>query len=791
MKKNISINISGIIFHIEEDGYDRLKSYLDGITTYFSNFEDSSEIIADIESRIAELFLATLNEEKQVISAEDVEKLVSTMGSIQDFEAIEDHEEEDLFGAKEEPKKFQRDQKRKILGGVAAGIAHYFKIDALWIRLLLVAFTLLTVSFGWVVVLTYIVCWIVIPASNELEVSEKVKKMFRDPENRVLGGVAGGLGAYFGIDPIIVRVIFVISIFFGAGILIYIILWIITPEAKTITNKMQMQGQPVTLSNIEYNIKNSLQQNEKEESLLVKIILFPFRLIASILSGVDKVFKPLLHFIVDAFRIIAGIVLVIISFVFILALGTIGGVYAGMFSDHMISHEIPLELMHQSIMPITVIASFLIVGIPILLLFLAGLTILIRKKVLIKPIIWPAFGVWMISLVIIAVTLPGLITDFRTQSYVKESKNFNIDAKSLHLGINEIEGNEHYRVASLRILGHEDSVVTLEKKFIARGNTKANAKKHARLIQYNVIQKDSILVFDDNIHFSKDAKFRAQELEMKLYIPNYQIFTIDYELRDILNYSLYSNGYSVSQLDGNKWMFTENGLNCVTCKKSDEPRHITIKGNQQKIIPKPFHGIDVGGAFEVEIMQGEPKVILVGKPDKLKNVEVRVEDEELNISYKRHPNWFLNFLEHGNRFDDIKIVISNPSIEYLKSHGASQLLMNHFKQDEMQLYISGASKAILDLEVDELEVSLSGASKAKLSGNGRQLEVDASGASMLESLDYEADHVYVETSGASVAKVCARQELSVDASGASSVRYKGRANLDIDKSHASSVERHD
>jgi hypothetical protein len=92
MKKNISINISGIIFHIEEDGYETLKKYLDSINKYFSTFEDSSEILADIESRIAEIFLSKLNEEKQVITSEDVNSLVTTMGSVSDFRAVEDQE---------------------------------------------------------------------------------------------------------------------------------------------------------------------------------------------------------------------------------------------------------------------------------------------------------------------------------------------------------------------------------------------------------------------------------------------------------------------------------------------------------------------------------------------------------------------------------------------------------------------------------------------------------------------------------------------------------------------------
>src|SRR6188768_3268371 len=157
MKKNISINISGIIFHIEEDGYETLRKYLDSITKYFSSFEDSSEIMADIESRIAEIFLSKLNEGKQVITAEDVNALVTTMGSVSDFKAAE---EEDFSKQTEAPrteqqntayntgaagdnaprnsgtyqqtgnsfnpsKRLMRDQKRKTLGGVCSGIANF------------------------------------------------------------------------------------------------------------------------------------------------------------------------------------------------------------------------------------------------------------------------------------------------------------------------------------------------------------------------------------------------------------------------------------------------------------------------------------------------------------------------------------------------------------------------------------------------------------------------------------------------------------------------------------------
>ena len=329
MKKNISINISGIIFHIEEDGFENLRKYLDSINRYFALFEDSSEILADIESRVAEIFLSKLNEGKQVITAEDVNALISTMGSVSDFKAAEEQEfNQEQTGAKTGAKandsssafnnadagprsyatsKLYRDENRKILGGVCSGIANYFKVDPVWIRLL---FALTAFAYG-ITILVYIVMWVVVPGSKVLEEPEVGKKMFRDPEHKVIGGVSGGIAAYFGIDLVAVRLLFIVfTIFFGVGFLIYIILWIALPEAKSLTDRMEMQGEPVTLSNIESNIKKNLNVDQnKEESTATKILLLPFRIIGILITTLGKILVPLM----EVLRVAIGIMVVLFA----------------------------------------------------------------------------------------------------------------------------------------------------------------------------------------------------------------------------------------------------------------------------------------------------------------------------------------------------------------------------------------------------------------------------------------------------------------------------------------------
>src|SRR5260221_7770454 len=324
MKKTLSINISGIIFHIEEDGYETLRKYLDSINKYFSSFEDSSEILADIESRIAEIFLAKLNEGKQVITAEDVQSLIATMGNVSDFKAAEANEFASESSAKEEPrasstppvnKKLVRDSRRKVLGGVCAGLAHYFGVDTVWPRLI---FALLTLGYGGGLIL-YLILWIALPADETLEEESSVKKMFRDSEKKVLGGVASGIAAFFGIDLVVVRVLFVIASFIvGFGVILYLILWFSILEAKTITKKMEMQGEPVTLSNIESSVKKSLNEKDAEESTLAKIILFPFRMLAAILHFIAKILGPIFKVLVDVLRIMISLVILLLEVALVL-----------------------------------------------------------------------------------------------------------------------------------------------------------------------------------------------------------------------------------------------------------------------------------------------------------------------------------------------------------------------------------------------------------------------------------------------------------------------------------------
>jgi phage shock protein PspC (stress-responsive transcriptional regulator) len=160
MNKTIIININGIVFHIEEDAYEVLKSYMTDVKRHFMDSADSLEITTDIENRLAEMFKEMLaRDNKQVIVEADVQAVISQMGTVEDFASADEDVKSSAknhFAYGTETRRLFRDPDNHLAAGVCAGIANYFDIQAVWVRL---AFAL-TLGFG---LFLYIILWIVIP----------------------------------------------------------------------------------------------------------------------------------------------------------------------------------------------------------------------------------------------------------------------------------------------------------------------------------------------------------------------------------------------------------------------------------------------------------------------------------------------------------------------------------------------------------------------------------------------------------------------------------------------------
>jgi phage shock protein PspC (stress-responsive transcriptional regulator) len=191
MKITVSINLGGYSFNIDEDAYAELKRYLKNLELHFAQEESSSEILSDIDARMAELFRTKLTSFKQVITIEDVLQVVSVLGTPEDISDTEGPTVREKFSA---------------------------------------------------------------PGYH---------RMYRDPDHRVIGGVCAGIAAYWDIELWLVRLIFFILAMMGVGILIYLILYIVLPEAKTTAEKIAMKGHPVNIHNIKESVKQEFDTVRK------------------------------------------------------------------------------------------------------------------------------------------------------------------------------------------------------------------------------------------------------------------------------------------------------------------------------------------------------------------------------------------------------------------------------------------------------------------------------------------------------------------------------------------------
>ena len=816
MKRTISINISGILFHVEEDGYDLLKNYLTTINNYFSTYEDSQEITNDIESRIAEVFLSKLTPSQQVITRENVQAVITAMGSVEDFAAEAVLEEEPTYQRQaayqevppyeaEERKRLYRDTQRKILGGVAAGVAHYFKTDPLWVRvfLLLLLFADAFITFGAlssITLISYIVLWIVLPARDDLTVDAKIKKLFRNPDDQVLGGVCGGIAAYFGLDATLVRILFVASIFFGgAGFIAYIVLWIITPSAVTLTDKMQMKGEPVTLSNIESSIKKNFNLNDGgEESTLLKAVLFPFRVFSALFTSLGKAVGPLVAFLGDAARVLVGLALILVGGTLLLTtLGLIGGTlgFATLdpydldsytFAINDFSWDVPWEVIQASVPVPGLIFAMVVSFIPALGLVLAGIAIIAKRRVIGPAVGWSALGVWIIALIGLSVTLVPVITDFREDAQYSTTETLNL-REGIPVFTLAKQSTSGRSLVQLTLLGHEDSTYQLKKTFEARGRNRERAIDNAKTITYELQQRDSTVTFPATYTFSEGGKFRMQEVDLTLYVPYGQSFMIDRKLASIMRKSvLYRSDLSVGDLSDNTFMFTREGLACVTCDQranlDDQFRNLPTDNRtaDNSLALNDFNALTTDGFFRLIIKPGDSSRIIFPEANRYQDqVSAEVVDQTLSISYNGKIN-------NSERLD---IIVVTPALSRVQLGGATQARIEDFQASDFTIETSGAARVQSAVEATTLRATLEGTSQLELTGSMATLNASASGATQLKAFAVPLQTADLTLEGASRAQVTVSQDLSATLKGATSITYRGNPTLNVPKEQQSKVKK--
>lgn len=354
MNKTININLGGIFFHIDELAYQKLKLYLDAIRRSLSDDQQGrDEILNDIELRIGELLSERITNDRMVINDSDIDEITKIKGRPEDYSVDEElFEDRPKYSSKTASKKLFRDSDDKFLGGVCSGLAHYFGMDVIWMRLL----------------------WLVL---------------------------------FF---------------FFGTGFLIYILLWILIPQAETTAEKLQMKGEPVNISNIEKKIREEFQDvssrvknGVNEVSDTVRNSEFKNKA----KSGIQEVIDTLGKIILAIFKVFGKFIGALLIFIasatligLIVAAFSVGSIeILGFEGDFM---EYP-PFFFDSILPmwLLVIFMFLAIAIPFVVLFMLGLKILSSNvKSFSTTTKLSLLGVWIIA--ILGLSFAGI--NFATQT---------------------------------------------------------------------------------------------------------------------------------------------------------------------------------------------------------------------------------------------------------------------------------------------------------------------------------------------------------------------------------------
>jgi phage shock protein PspC (stress-responsive transcriptional regulator) len=521
MNKTVNINLGGMFFHIDEDAYQKMNRYFDAIKRSLNNSSGQDEIIKDIEMRVSELLNEKQKSDKHVIGLKDVDEVIAVMGQPEDYIIEDDHK----------------------------------------------------------------------TSANYSHDSRRTKKLYRDKEKGMIGGVAAGLGHYFGIDAVWIRVILILLVWgAGTGILAYIILWIVMPEAVTTSEKLEMTGEPVNISNIEKKVR------EEFENVSEKIKNADYDKYGNqIKSGAEKISSSFSDFIMTVFKIFAKILGI---FLIIISLSTLIGLLIGVFtlgSSSVIN--VPwqgfIEAGNFTDYPIWSfgLLMFFVVGIPFFFLSLLGFKLLSPKMKSIGNVAKSTLlAIWLITLalaisigikqasafsndgrIVKKESLHLLPTDtlmikFKHNDYyaknIEDRNDFKIAQDSI--GTDVIYSND----VSIKIEYTDVKLPYIQIEKEAKGESLSEARKRAEQIKYNYTVVGNQLTFDNYLITDLKNKFRDQEIEITLFLPEGTLFKTD---SSIQNYNrsdddFFNLDYST---ENNLYQVLDSKVKCLDCSEND------------------------------------------------------------------------------------------------------------------------------------------------------------------------------------------------------------------------------
>ncbi len=607
MKKVININFQGRVIPIEETAYDILKQYVDSLRRFFANEEGRDEIINDIEGRIAELFGESLKKGDTCITDDTVNKIIASMGRPEDFEGEESNVKSQLGGEGNKQQynsgynafangprgRLYRNDTDKLLGGVCSGIANYLRVDPTIVRLV---FALMVFGAG-TGVLLYILLWIILP-SKPLVSNISSKRLYRNPDEKVIAGVASGISAYFDIAVWIPRLIFALPLvsgivssifrhsfwwdgdpfpgvvfgsFGGTLFVVYAILWAVIPEANSASEKLEMRGEKVDLNTIKNTIQEDLEGfksraekwggevgekaqewskdftqtvNEKGKHFSSEVNYAARKTSGGVFKIIGFIFKAF-------FLFIAGI----IAFALLVALLAFLVAGIGVFP----LKNFFLEGFWQNFLAWSTLLLFL--GVPVI----GFITWLIRRIMGVKSgnksVGLTIAGMWVLGLISAGILAFMIAENFDARARDKQQLTITQPASGKLIikvpdskvkvygrwfkmdGLLSITDDSLFlNNVRIHLVKSNDSLFHMEATKYSNGSNESAALRNIKEMNYGINQQDSTIWLDRGFSLQRGTKFRNQGVVVTIHIPIGKRILIDRTVQRRLNHFDVNNG---------------------------------------------------------------------------------------------------------------------------------------------------------------------------------------------------------------------------------------------------------
>ncbi|MCB0598178.1 MAG: DUF2807 domain-containing protein [Lewinellaceae bacterium] len=592
------------------------------------------------------------------------------------------------------------------------------------------------------------------------------KRLFRNPEDEVLGGVCSGIAAYFGIaDPLWIRLLFiVITISGGFGIPAYLILWAIVPRAETASDRLAMRGEPINASNIGRIIEEEFQHisdkvsefgselggKKKEFSAsggsaaigdgLRKVVGAIGQVLRVLVEVIVKLWKPLLI-------LIGGALILAFAAAWI---ATVGSVVFAWPLFEFFSPDPPF---------LSILGAFnllIIIGMVMLALVLTITRLLYGTRM--SPA-WRAglTAFWVLNVVSLFVVLPMSVRQFAQEGEITRQLSLEaLPADTLNLRMGEsFHGDSWFQVDKLKLVNDqliskeinlyiekaEGQVFELAEEYKARGQSFNAAKNLAGAIDYPVERKESQLTLPAYFIIPKGEKWRAQEVKLRLKVPVGKSIFIDGNVsRYVQDIDKADDDVLLYHNPNQVWTMTEEGLICKGCAGDSE----------QGLSFENFNKVSIEGPIKVNIERGdEYSVQLSGSSTLVKKVEMAERDGRLMVS---------SGLQRTS--SPVRLTIIMPELKQLEAGSTDDIRLEGFNGGTMQLTLSGKQELKADVAIDSLILIQEGDNKVDLRGSFAFLRAALSGNAKLDAEKAEVSEADISASGTSKVKLGAVAKLA-------------------------------